>query len=303
MHLIERQRNGETVDQGLFKKVVDSFVSLGIDEYDLNKTSLNNYKEHFEAPFLVATEAYYKHESWRFHAETSVSGYLKKTEERLKEEEDRVERYLHPSTRKPLITTLVRVHANFLLEAFQSLLDHDKDEDLPRMYSLLSRSPEGLEPLRMKFEEHVKRTGLAAVSTLVGTDPAEIEVLEPKVYVDALIEVHTKSLETVNRCFKGEAGFVASLDKACREFVNRNTATGTSSSKSPELLAKHVDALLLKNNKVSEEGDLEGALNRVVRKLLVVHHEAHVEALPIDGHIQVPRGEGRVPDILFNKTL
>jgi cullin 1 len=148
-------------------------------------------------------------------------------------------------------------------ENFQSLLDYDKDEDLQRMYSLLSRIPEGLEPLRRKFEEHVKRTGLAAVSKLVGTDAAAIEALEPKAYVDALLEVHTKSSETVNRSFKGEAGFVASLDRACREFVNRNAAT-TTSSKSPELLAKHADALLRKNNKVSEEGDLEGALNRVM---------------------------------------
>ncbi|TFY77364.1 hypothetical protein EWM64_g6649, partial [Hericium alpestre] len=70
--------------------------------------------------------------------------------------------------------------------------------------------------------------------------------------------------ETVNRSFKGEAGFVASLDKACREFVNKNAATGTSSSRSPELLAKHADALLRKNNKMAEESDLEGALNRVM---------------------------------------
>jgi len=286
---------------------VDSFVSLGIDESDLNKASLDNYKEHFEIPFLSATEAYYKHESESFVAENSVSDYLKKAEERLKEEEDRVERYLHTTTRKLLITkcehVLVRAHAELMWENFQSLLDYDKDEDLQRMYSLLSRIPEGLEPLRRKFEEHVKRTGLAAVSKLVGTDPAAIEALEPKAYVDALLEVHTKSSETVNRSFKGEAGFVASLDRACREFVNRNAATGTSSSRSPELLAKHADALLRKNNKVSEEGDLEGALNRVVRRLLIVHHGVHAEALPIDGHFQVPRGEGRLSDILFHKTF
>ena len=266
LHLIERQRNGETIDQGLFKKAVDSFVSLGVDESDLDKTSLDNYKEYFETPFLVATEAYYRHGSWRFYAETSVSGYLKKTEERLNEEEDRVERYLHTSTRKPLITIVVRAHANFMLEDFQNLLDHDKCEDIQRMYSLLSRSPEGLEPLRRKFEEHAKKIGLAAVSILVGTDPTAIEALEPKIYVDTLIEVCTKLSETVNRCFKGDVGFVASLDRACRAFVNRNAATGTSSRKSPELLAKHADALLRKNNKLSEEDDLEGALNRVVRR-------------------------------------
>ncbi|KAH9161142.1 Cullin-domain-containing protein [Lactarius sanguifluus] len=268
LRLIEHQRNGDTIDQGLVKKVVDSFVSLGIDESDLNKASLDNYKEHFEFPFLNATEAYYRHESESFLAENTVSDYLRKAEERLKEEEDRVERYLHTTTRKLLINkcehVLVRAHADLMWESFQSLLDYDKDEDLQRMYSLLSRIPEGLEPLRRKFEEHVKRTGLAAVAKLVGTDSAAIDALEPKAYVDALLEVHSKSSDTVNRSFKGEAGFVASLDRACREFVNRNAATGTSSSRSPELLAKHADALLRKNNKVAEEGDLEGALNRVM---------------------------------------
>jgi cullin 1 len=266
LNLIERQRSGETIDQGLFKKVVDSFISFGIDEGDLNMTYLGDYKLHFERPFLAATETYYKKESWRFYAETSVSGYLKKTEECLQAEEDRVERYLHTSTRKPLITLLVRIHASFMSEDFQNLLDCDNYEELQRMYSVLSRSTEGLEPLQRQFEKHATRTGLAAVSTLVGTDPAAIEALEPNVYVDALLEVHTTLTETVNRCFEGEAGFIASLDRACREFVNRNAVTGTSSRKSPELLAKHVDALLRRNSKVSEEDDLEDALNRVVRR-------------------------------------
>ncbi len=44
-------------------------------------------------------------------------------------------------------------------EEFHALLDFDKDEDLQRMYALLARIPDGLEPLRKKFEEHVKKTG------------------------------------------------------------------------------------------------------------------------------------------------
>jgi len=275
LRLIEQQRNGETIDQGLVKKVVDSFVSLGIDEGDINKASLENYKDHFESPFLNATERYYKQESETFLAENSVSDYLKKAEERLREEEDRVERYLHTGTRKLLISkcehVLIREHAELMWENFQNLLDYDKDEDLQRMYALLSRIPEGLEPLRKKFEEHVKKAGLMAVAKLIG-EGASIDGLDPKAYVDALLEVHTKNSDTVNRSFKGEAGFVASLDKACREFVNRNAATGTSSTKSPELLAKHADALLRKNNKMAEEGDLEGALNRVVR----YHHSKYI---------------------------
>ncbi|KAF7314218.1 CULLIN-2 domain-containing protein [Mycena kentingensis (nom. inval.)] len=273
LRLVESQRNGETIDQGLVKKVIDSFVSLGLDDSDPNKACLDVYKEHFETPFLDATDQYFKHESESFLAENSVSDYLKKAEERLREEEDRVERYLNTTTRKPLVSkcehVLLRDHSKLMWDYFQTLLDFDKDEDLQRMYALLMRIPEGLEPLRKRFEEHVKKAGLAAVAKLVGDGSAvagetAAEGIDPKTYVDALLEVHKKNSETVTRSFRAEAGFVASLDKACRDFVNRNAATGASNSKSPELIAKHADLLLRKNNKMAEEDDLEAALNRVM---------------------------------------
>src|SRR5882757_8779713 len=132
------------------------------------------------------------------------------------------------------------------------------------MYEFSSREPDGLEPLTKRFEEHVKNAGLAAVAELLNEDAEGADSLDPKAYVDALLEVHRKNSETVTRNFRGEAGFVASLEKACKEFVNRNAATGSSTTKSPELLAKHADMLLRKNNKMAEEEDLEGALNRVV---------------------------------------
>lgn len=272
LSLIEQQRNGEIIDQGLVKDVVGSFVSLGLDETDSNKACLDVYIEHLETPFIAATESYYTKESESFLAENTIADYLRKAEDRLKEEEDRLDRYLNTLTRKPLIEkcehVLIRNHAELMWESFQNLLDYDKDEDLQRMYALLSRIPEGLEPLRKKFEEHVKAAGLAAVSKLVGTDGAAVD-LDPKAYVDALLAVHQKNSETVVRSFRGEAGFAASLDKACRAFVNRNAATGSSNAKSPELIAKHADLLLRKNNKMAEEGDLEGALNRVVGAALI----------------------------------
>jgi len=75
-----------------------------------------------------------------------------------------------------------------------------------------------------------------------------------------------KNLHTVQRSFKSEISFVAALDKTLKDFVNRNAATGASTTKSAELLAKHVDALLRKSNKVAKEGDLEEALNQVVSR-------------------------------------
>jgi cullin 1 len=47
-------------------------------------------------------------------------------------------------------------------------LDADKDTDLYRIYTLLSRIPEGLDPLKVKFEAHIKREGLSAVEKVAG---------------------------------------------------------------------------------------------------------------------------------------
>jgi cullin 1 len=88
---------------------------------------------------------------------------------------------------------------------------------------------------------------------------------DPKNYVDSLLEIHTKNALTVSNAFKGEPGFVAALDKACREFVNRNKCTGQNTSKSPELLARYSDGLLRKSNKAGEEDDLEKDLISTVR--------------------------------------
>lgn len=76
--------------------------------------------------------------------------------------------------------------------------------------------------------------------------------------------MHKKNAALVDKAFRGDSGFVASLDKACREFVNRNKAC-PSASRSPELLAKYADGLLRKSNKTSEEADLEQALADTMR--------------------------------------
>ena len=267
LRLIERQRNGQEIDQGLVKKVIDSFVSLGLDEDDISAVHLGVYREHFEIPFLRATEKYYKLKSETFLPENGISNYLEKAEEWLREEEGRVERCLNTETRKPLISScvyiLIRKHLELMYEASECFFAHDRDEDLRRVYRLLTRTPDDLELLRSKFEEHVKRAGLAAVSRLVGEGGTVMEV-NPRIYVDALFEVHRKSTQKVNWYFEGEVGFAARLDKACREFANENAATGTPDVKSSELLVKYADALLRRGNNMAEEY-LESALDRVAR--------------------------------------
>jgi cullin 1 len=128
------------------------------------------------------------------------------------------------------------------------------------MYKLLYRIPDGLEPLRTKFEAHVRRSGLMAVEKVAQAS----EQVDPKNYVDALLEVNTQYSALVEKAFSGEAEFVRSLDNACREYVNRNDVCKKNSARSPELLSKHADNVLKRSQKSSEEDDMEEKLNQVM---------------------------------------
>ncbi|ROT38674.1 cullin-1 [Sodiomyces alkalinus F11] len=263
--LVEKQRNGETIDHSQIKQVVESYVSLGLDESDPTRSTLDIYRYHFENPFLAATAKYYENESKQFFTENSVVEYMKKAETRLDEEKDRVDMFLHPDILHALQKTCEKVlisdHATLLRDEFQVLLENDREQDMARMYGLLQRIPEGLEPLRQRFETHVRKAGLNAIEKVASENP---EKLEPKIYVDALLEVHTQYSGLVTRAFREEAEFTRSLDNACKEFVNRNEICKSGSNKSPELLAKYTDVLLRKSSTGIEEAELEGTLARIM---------------------------------------
>jgi cullin 1 len=269
-------------------------VTLGIDSSDFKKTSLTLYIDSFEKPFLDETEKVYKEDSQTYITINPVTEYLKKAESWLAEEEDRVRHYLHSSTHKPLVAlaevTLLTNHARIIQDQFKPLLEREKLDDLRRLYSLFSRVPDNLAVLRDTFEAHVKGEGILVLQKLisglntrqssvgessstptaeesrasVGEDREKKSETDPKLYADALLQVFTKFNIICTNIFQAEAGFSASLDKACREFVNRNPYCPDGSSKSSELLAKHCDSLLRKSSKNNEDSEMENLLNGIV---------------------------------------
>ena len=265
LRLVERLRNGETVEHSQIKSVVDSFVALGIDENDQNKGTLDVYRTYFEKPFIEHSEKYYIAESDKFLAENPVVEYMKKAESRLAEEREHVPLFLIEEIRTPLMRTccetLITRHRGTLQEEFQKLLDDDRIDDLGRMYRLLLRIQDGLDPLRTRFEKHVINTGRSAVSKAAAESGDNVE---PKAYVDALLAVHAQYSDLVIRAFSSEAEFVRSLDSACREYVNHNLVCEKATNRSPELLAKYTDTLLKNSAQSAEEDDLERQLAQIM---------------------------------------
>eukprot|EP00039_Didymoeca_costata_P023308 m.6655 g.6655 ORF g.6655 m.6655 type:complete len:769 (+) comp3564_c0_seq1:124-2430(+) len=270
LDLIKRDRNREKINTQVLTDMKDCIVALGVDDEEDSESGkpagqLAIYKDEFEKTFLEKTSEFYTAESDEFLQENPVTEYMKKAEQRLEEENHRVTVFLHETTRDELAKNcekvLIKRHVERLHGEFESLLKDERIEDLRRMYSLLARIPDGLEPLRNLLEKHVTTKGLEAVDKCGEADT------DAKAYVTTLLATHAKFTTMVKNAFDDDPSFVAALDKACREFVNHNSVTKAHKSKtarSPELLAKYCDSLLKKSSKNAESEELESLLDGVM---------------------------------------
>lgn len=277
LDLIRKERTGDKILDDLVRETIQCYVRLGLNKENPKESTLEIYKTHFEDAFLNETEVFYTVESVDFINQNGVPLYMRRVEDRLKQEERRVRDYLHVSSLEALTVRLENVliskHKEALQTKFKDLLEEDKVDDLALMYSLLARIAEGLEPLKEVLERHITLVGLAEVEN----DAAEA-MDKPQVFVNILLRVFRKYSELIRVAFKSDGGFVASLDKACRVFVNENAVTKGGEpapktpgkknipvAKTPQILSKYCDLILKKGpTHISDEAVMEATLNDVV---------------------------------------
>ncbi|XP_071860494.1 cullin 4 isoform X1 [Bombus fervidus] len=253
--LIEKERQGDTVDRTLLKSLLRMLSDLQI------------YQDAFETKFLVATERLYAAEGQRLMNEHDVPEYLAHVDKRLQEENERLLHYLDASTKWSLIHTvekqLLSEHITSILQkGLSGLLDENRINDLSLLYNLYSRVKNGLVELCLNFNSYIKKKGKTIV----------IDPEKDKTMVQELLDFKDKMDNIVNTCFHKNEKFANSLKEAFEAFINQRA------NKPAELIAKFVDCKLRAGNKEATEEELERLLDKIMVLFRFIHGKDVFEA-------------------------
>uniref|UniRef100_A0A8C8M2B4 Cullin-2 n=1 Tax=Oncorhynchus tshawytscha TaxID=74940 RepID=A0A8C8M2B4_ONCTS len=253
---VKNDRCGEDPNQKVIHGVINSFVH--VEQYK-KKFPLKFYQEIFEGPFLTKTGEYYKQEASNLLQESNCSQYMEKVLGRLKDEEVRCRKYLHPSSYAKVIhecqQRMVADHLQFLHGECQNIIRQEKRDDMANMYTLLRAVSSGLPHMIQELQVHIHDEGIRATSNLSQENM-------PTLFVESVLEVHSKFVQLINTVLNGDQHFMSALDKALTSVVNHREPK--SICKAPELLAKYCDNLLKKSAKGMTENEVEDKLTSFI---------------------------------------
>lgn len=259
LQLIERERNGETVDRHLLKSLLRMLSDLQI------------YQNAFEKKFLEASDRLYRAEGQRLMEERDVPEYLLHVEKRLDEESERLLHYLDQSTKKPVISCvekqLLEQHLSQILQkGLDQLLSENRISDLTRLYHLFSRVKDGWKNLCTSFATYIKMAGRQIVLNS-NNDPDK-----DKDMVQNLLDFKEKIDNIINVCFGKNDVFINTMRDSFENFIN------VRQNKPAEYIAKYVDNKLRAGNKEATEEELERLLDRIMVLFRFIHGKDVFEA-------------------------
>lgn len=245
------ERNGETIEAHLIKNICQMLVVLGIDRR-------NVYEEIFEKPFLDQSAEFYGMESQRYLSENCASTYIREVEKRIKEEQERAQKYLDPGTERKIVDVveeqLLTKHMHTIVEMENSgivtMLRDQKIEDLNCMYRLLKRVPNGLGCMVKCVSEYLRDQGKALVTDQGGRNDAVQ-------YIQKLLELKDGFDIFSARSFDNDKEFLKMIAKDFEYFLNLNP-------RSPEYLSLFIDDKLKKGAKGLTETEIEQVLEKTM---------------------------------------
>ena len=267
LHEVNREREGQIIDQQLPRSCTELFEDMGMNTLDV-------YMEDFEQELLRSSRTFYQRTAADWVERESTPDYLKRAEAALEEESKRVETYLNKSTRHSLISVveeeLLANQEMALLEkegsGCRKLLENECHEDLSRMYRLFSKIDGGLAPMANLVKLHIRDQGMEIVAARLtriqdAASRQKKDTNQDPQFVDGLLELHDRYSTLVNEQFQQNSDFQKALKDALQEVVNNDTGSYSNA----DLLSSYCDRILKVGSARLTDEQVEEKLQKLVQ--------------------------------------
>lgn len=135
------------------------------------------------------------------------------------------------------------------------MIDDKRIEDLALMYSLLSRTSEGLAELCKAFREYIKKKGRVMV----------MDEQQDKNMVSEMLNLKLRIDQVLHSCFKDDANFKDAAREGFEHFINQRA------NRPAEMIAKYLDMRLKAGNKEATEEELDKLMDRLLILFRYIH--------------------------------
>lgn len=176
LDLINMERDGDVIDRSFIRAIIHMLEVLYETDHEQDNQKL--YLTVFEPAFLTASRVFYQNECQKLVREADASTWLRHTQRRLAEEQDRCNTTISPPTyekvAKVIDEDLISAHMEEFLameaSGLKIMIDNDQIEDLSILYQLISRVDPNKTQLKNTLQVRVMDLGLDIEKALKTTD-------------------------------------------------------------------------------------------------------------------------------------
>jgi cullin 3 len=309
LDLINMERDGDIIDRNLLRQITSMLEALYETDDELENTKL--YLTVFEPRFLSASQGFYKTECEKLLREGNASSWLRHTQRRLREEQDRCDTSLSTLTTDKIASVveqeLIVAKLNDFLamegSGMKHMIDHDRHEDLSILYQLICRVDKTKSALKTILRSRVMDLGLEIEQTLKNTDfsvavpgaegedapegeeKTKVQPLSAAAqqtaaaikWVDDVLQLKDKFDNLSKVCFSEDLVLQSAVTKSFSEFINMF-------NRSSEFVSLFIDDSLKRGLKGKSDEDVEVVLQKAIvliryladRDLFERYHQKHL---------------------------
>jgi cullin 3 len=309
LDLINMERDGDIIDRNLLRQITSMLESLYETDDELENAKL--YLTVFEPRFLTASQSFYRNECDKLLREGSASTWLRHTQRRLREEQDRCDTSLSILTtdkiagvvEQELIVAKLNDFLTMEGSGMKSMIDNDRYEDLSILYQLISRVDKTKTALKNILQSRVMDLGLEIEQTLKSTDfsvplagaeaedaaegaeKAKVQPLSAGAqqtaaaikWVDDVLQLKDKFDKISETCFNHDLVLQSAVTKSFSDFINMF-------NRSSEFVSLFIDDSLKRGLKGKSDEDVEVVLQKAIvllryladRDMFERYHQKHL---------------------------